>query len=315
MPPYAQRDAQTAKIFANMQQLGFTEEEITVYALGYLKAGQVYYFATANAETALHFQQDCLANQHYPTGIHTLTHYQKLYKDERRAILRQAKANAIKNLAAIYDGAFFAQLAQIVPPVSNVAYGYLHDWQRTLEGCYDYSQLTLCHAAIRCAYAWRILDDLSYSQFNRWFAYMYRQLEDEVVPTHLPAHVYAGFAYVEQNAALQYKSGSLKQILHQQESLEQLGLLISPIYVKTEYFSPESYLTTLAHKQAFIKELQEALSSDYMSRIQTLRAMIPPRYLKDLKISRQSCSFHHEKARQTFLLYSRRWNYQDSDIT
>ena len=34
MPPYAQRDAQTAKIFANMQQLGFTEEEITVYALG-----------------------------------------------------------------------------------------------------------------------------------------------------------------------------------------------------------------------------------------------------------------------------------------
>ena len=304
MPPYAQRDAQTAQIFANMQQMGCTEEDISVFALAYLENNTAKYFATANAETAFGFQQHCLGLQQYPTPIHTFTFFRKIYQDEKLSIQRQAKYDALKRLYALYDPYFFLQLARIIPAFENTAYPYLLDWQRSLEGVYDHCQLQACHGAIRLAHMWHILDPLSYYQLDQWFTAMYEQLNDQPIPRDVPVHHYAGFAYLNKDHTLSYVAGGLKQIFEQQTLYEQKGVFTSPLYRQTDYFIPDSYMITARHKKRFQTALEQTFDQAYMQKIAFLFSLVPEKQFTTGQVT-----FSNQKAAAIFQMYSHRWKY------
>ena len=309
MPPYSQCDNQIAQLFSKMQKNGLTEQEIYIYSLAYFQNDEIHYFATAKYPAILSFQQYCNSQNFLPTTINHTFFYKMFSADEYSSILRDAKINSIKYLSEIYPIDYFRSLQKIMPVISNDAYPFLHDWFTELEGIFDYGTLSLFEYACQLAFSWRILDELHLYIFTKRLAHIYTQIDNISTDTSLPAHQYAAFAYLDDSAKIQYQIGSLSQIIKKHLNFECQEIFVSPIYQKTYYFLPTSFVTTLKHKNEFEQEAKSLLNQAYMNKISALRALVAFPDKKRQSYYRSHPLFENTIVQQNFKLYARRWKF------
>lgn len=269
----AKRDLVVANDIAEMAALGWFPHEFIVYGCCYIENGIMYYKVSENDTVLYHFKEESLKCNVYVSPIVELLNRVLIPSGMQDEYMMRTKIQLAKQLQQDYPVSMMSCFALLAEREGNdSAAKLLYELKRKLTGCFEREVLMLVESIIEYAFQQKKLKLDTYTELKQWMSYIYRQLEDEMVPYRRFKRTFYGFAYKTDTGDVKYfVNASESEARKRKEVLYIKGIQTTPILQKKYSFSLQPNLSEV--KKEFQNQLERWLDTEYWWYIETINAM------------------------------------------
>ena len=249
------RDAEAAKQFAKMNDMGRYPKEMVVYALAYYKDDKRHYMITATEDELIHFVMASENRAYYPTPI--LKYSQRLHvpKGYEEDIYNSLKLSAAQILQRDYPDWLFAELMAIdqATPYSNAVDDIFEQALESMEGVFALDRVNVFGELAAAAHQYKKLSRLAYAQIMNWCVTRRTHLESYIPPAERTEKGLYAFAVLDESMVKDvYINACLSNIYEQRITQQAMGRLVTPLLKKV--YSCEQYKTIGEMKKQMHKD-------------------------------------------------------------
>ena len=302
------RDLKCSWDIAEMAALGKFEEEFIVYGCCYVEDGQVFYRMSTQEDEMYLFVEQCMERGVYPSPVQSILNRTLVPSGMQDEYLYKTKIMLAKQMQEQYPSELlkqFAILAEI--DENNSAAELLYRIKKSLVGCFVRERLELVQGIILFAYQQKKLTRQTYQGLQQWLAYVYRQMEDDVVIKKNVQRTFYGLAYRNEAGKVKYFTNARKsEVYKRREQLLCQGIWTTPIVQKTYYFEQQPNLSQI--RTEFIQQMGQWMDDDYWQVLDTINQLstgILPVQWK--KLQEQSVLERNEVVEEYFKFYQHMW--------
>lgn len=302
------RDLKCSWDIAEMAALGKFEEEFIVYGCCYVENGQVFYRMSTQEDEMYLFVEQCMERGVYPSPVQSILNRTLVPSGMQDEYLYKTKIMLAKQMQEQYPSELlkqFAILAEI--DENNNAAELLYRIKKSLVGCFVRERLELVQGIILFAYQQKKLTRQTYQDLQQWLAYVYRQMEDDVVIKKNVQRTFYGMAYRNEAGKVKYFTNARKsEVYKRREQLLCQGIWTTPIVQKTYYFEQQPNLSQI--RTEFIQQMGQWMDGDYWQVLDTINQLstgILPVQWK--KLQEQSVLERNEVVEEYFKFYQHMW--------
>lgn len=302
------RDLKCSWDIAEMAALGKFEEEFIVYGCCYVEDGQVFYRMSTQEDEMYLFVEQCMERGVYPSPVQSILNRTLVPSGMQDEYLYKTKIMLAKQMQEQYPSELlkqFAILAEI--DENNSAAELLYRIKKSLVGCFVRERLELVQGIILFAYQQKKLTRQTYQDLQQWLAYVYRQMEDDVVIKKNVQRTFYGLAYRNEAGKVKYFTNARKsEVYKRREQLLCQGIWTTPIVQKTYYFEQQPNLSQI--RTEFIQQMGQWMDDDYWQVLDTINQLstgILPVQWK--KLQEQSVLERNEVVEEYFKFYQHMW--------
>lgn len=302
------RDLKCSWDIAEMAALGKFEEEFIVYGCCYVEDGQVFYRMSTQEDEMYLFVEQCMERGVYPSPVQSILNRTLVPSGMQDEYLYKTKIMLAKQMQEQYPSELlkqFAILAEI--DENNSAAELLYRIKKSLVGCFVRERLELVQGIILFAYQQKKLTRQTYQDLQQWLAYVYRQMEDDVVIKKNVQRTFYGMAYRNEAGKVKYFTNARKsEVYKRREQLLCQGIWTTPIVQKTYYFEQQPNLSQI--RTEFIQQMGQWMDDDYWQVLDTINQLstgILPVQWK--KLQEQSVLERNEVVEEYFKFYQHMW--------
>lgn len=302
------RDLKCSWDIAEMAALGKFEEEFIVYGCCYVEDGQVFYRMSTQEDEMYLFVEQCMERGVYPSPVQSILNRTLVPSGMQDEYLYKTKVMLAKQMQEQYPSALlkkFAALAEI--DANDNAAELLYRIKKSLIGCFERERLELVEGMIQFAYQQKKLTRQTYQELQQWLAYVYRQMEDDVVIKKNVQRTFYGMAYRNEAGKVKYFTNARKsEVCKRREQLLCQGIWTTPIVQKTYYFEQQPNLGQV--RVEFLDQMAQWMDDDYwqtLDEIVQLSAETLPAQWNQLQ--EQTATEQSEAVQNYFKLYECMW--------
>ena len=244
------RDEICAQRIGLIAEMGSMEEEITVFGCCYLEGGKVKYRVSSDKAEIYHFLLESSDMGLFPTPVHELTVRQLIPAGSKDEVLYQVKRKLAQNLQVLYPADYFAQMKPFAEQkAGNTAWPLLEQLREDMEGLFEADELQLYEMLLRQCCQKKLVDDKHKQQAWNWLEKNRNQMEDDIVIKEKNERTFYGILYLNADGTYGSKINlELERVMEEKISLEQKGVLVSPVLHKTFWYSESNQLAALRGK-------------------------------------------------------------------
>ena len=302
------RDLKCSWDIAEMAALGKFEEEFIVYGCCYVENGQVFYRMSTQEDEMYLFVEQCMERGVYPSPVQSILNRTLVPSGMQDEYLYKTKIMLAKQMQEQYPSELlkqFAILAEI--DENNSAAELLYHIKKSLVGCFVRERLELVQGIILFAYQQKKLTRQTYRELQQWLAYVYRQMEDDVVIKKNVQRTFYGMAYRNEAGKVKYFTNARKsEVYKRREQLLCQGIWTTPIVKKNYYYEQQPNLSQI--RTEFIQQMGQWMDDDYWQVLDTINQLstgILPVQWK--KLQEQSVLERNEVVEEYFKFYQHMW--------
>ena len=305
------KDVSSVEMIRKLAEMNCFEQECTMYGYAWkLDNGMRMY---SMSEDELFIQQTF---ENHMTARYCMTPVQQW---STRAILKEEtmedmlfyfKLQLAKQLKEEFDETYFDCLAELQKiPGDDQAESLLLQWQEEIDGYFEEKDILLFEGAVNYAYVTKHLPDWRYKALQRWIQLVKKQISGKMQVHDNFERTFYGIAYQKEGID-QYGflyNANEKTLYNQIKSLDQKGVLRTPVYQKSYWYQRSNDLPKV--RARFEQELRETMDTAYLGRIMTLQslssAISTEQWQSCMERAKQNCS---AAALEGLLYWGRRWN-------
>ena len=308
MQSYGGRDQAISSYCEKLLQAGAVDEEFQLFGCMYLEKGEQGFFVTEREQKMFRFQMECEQKNCYCTPVSLYTYWSKVTKGERQMLKRQYQFDVIKKLEQQYGDMFFHGITNLeaIPP-TDAAVEVLDRWKKQLDSCYDLDLLQLYEAIISAALQMKILTPFSGLRYLEWIGRMKQQFQEDMLQQEGEAHVYAGLAYLDENDGIRYlQFGKQYAAWQKHQELLLKGKTVSPVFLKTLYYTANDFQTIQAKRREFVACMQDKMNKKFFVSLEQLYTL--PRIIASERyqaVAEKAEQFFCREEKIAFQLYGR----------
>lgn len=232
------RDAQVAEDVRKKAELGWLEQEFTMYGTAYLQDGEMCYKVSADAGKIYAFIEASTRRQIFCSNVltHTRTCAVPIGQQEDTALA--VKKETACRLRQTYPPELFILLQKLAEQIrTDDAYPYLCAQRDALEGVFDERRLKSFEDLTAHCYSAQKLSPAHYQALAAWIEREKQGLLDDFVSKDRFSKTFYGLAYAAPTG-FRYLHDSLPEyICQRQAALEEKGTFTSPIFAQTLYYN------------------------------------------------------------------------------
>ena len=271
------RDIQVGDDMRKKAELGWFDEEFTMYGCAYydMKKEKVFYRVSSEAADIYSFLERAVIAGVYPSNVESITKKCPVPSGMREIIAEEVKKQMAKILQQIFPRDFFHLLCYLGDLTEKSAKrmekieSMLWEEAYRLEGTFDEDRLYRFQALIEDERRRKVISEKEYLWFVNWLKEERRNLENDAVRKERFEKTLYGIVVPE-------KSGYKTVINAQQEYICQkyyddviAGKNVSPIYQKKYWYACGSSLGEV--KTNFKQELLNLHSAEYLNWLAIIR--------------------------------------------
>ena len=269
------RDAQVAEDVRKKAELGWFEQEFTMYGTAYLAPDGMTYKVSADAGKIYRFIDDASAQQIFCGNVLSLTKTQAVPVGAEASAALAVKKELACRLRQAYPPELFLLLDELADYCrTDAAYDWLIAERDALEGVFDEERLHFFERLIRRCYSCQKLSAAHYQTLTTWLQEEFQGLLDSFVSKDIFEKHFYGLAY-SSGTGYRYLYDSLPETLYQrQAALEEQGVFVSPVIAQTRWYN---YTYTLADaRRDYQTTLHTFLNTDRLQKLQHLATLPNP---------------------------------------
>ena len=178
-----------------------------------------------------------------------------------------------KQMQEQYPSELLKQIANL-PEIdeNNNAAELLYRIKKSLVGSFVRDRLEMVQGIILFAYQQIKLTPHTYQDLQQWLAYVYRQMEDDVVIKKNVQRTFYGMAYRNEAGKVKYFTNARKsEVYKRREQLLCQGIWTTPIVQKTYYFEQQPNLSQI--RTEFIQQMGQWMDGDYWQVLDTINQL------------------------------------------
>ncbi len=263
------RDAQVAEDVRKKAELGWFEQEFTMYGTAYLNDGEMCYKISADAGKIYAFIEASSRQQIFCSNVLTHTRTLAVPIGEKEETALAVKKETACLLRRAYPPEFFRLLAQLAEDIrTDAAYPWLCAQRETLEGIFDERRLAHFQDLVQHCYSAQKLSPAHCRELLDWVHQQYLCMLDDFVSKDRFEKSFYGIAYAS-GSGFRYLHDSLPEyICQRQAALEEKGVFVSPVFAQTLWYN---YTYDLAAcRQDYDALLKATLSPDMLKQLQII---------------------------------------------
>ncbi len=267
------RDLKCSQDIAEMAALGKFEEEFIVYGCCYVENGQVYYRVSTQEDELYLFIEQCMERGVYPSPVQRLLNRTLVPSGMQEEYLYQTKIMLAKQMQKNYPSALLKQFAVLAEQDDNdAAAAILYCIKKEFIGCFEREKLQLVQGIILFAYQQKKLTRQTYQAFQQWMAYLYSQMEDDVVIKKNFQRTFYGLAYRNEQGKIKYCVNARKsEVYRQRETLLYKGIWTTPLVQKTYYFNQQPNLSQV--RADFLQQMEQWMGNTYWQLLEQINQL------------------------------------------
>lgn len=302
------RDVECGMDVSRMVELGKFDKEFTVYGCAYRHEGETYFAVSEHADTIYRLREKLQLKGVCPSNVMNYHVATSVPAGEIDEIWQDIKWELAKKLMKTYPDSFLDMLNELIDrPAKNIAWPYLQQWQKDLEGRFLKDWLSLFDKLVEECYLAKQLDEKHYQLLYTWSKKIWQQMEDDPVVKDIHHRTLSGFAYSDKRKAIQFKiNAQYTQVCRKRQELMNQGYVVTPIYSETFWFQTQ---TQFPPKQNEFREKLSEMLKPCMELMKKLRK-------SESFIDKQLFALYYEKVnslnnkflQDTFKSYGYQWN-------
>lgn len=258
------RDLIVGNDITRRAELGGFEKEFHVYGTAFLKNDKLYYRISSN-RCYIHQTQNQLALEHIYCS-HTLAHTARCFvsPDTTDDVAYAIKMDLAKQLQQNYTPELFQWLEQLTEQCrEDYAYPVLVAMKNELEGYFHEEKLEQFRQLVDYCYRIMALNTLHYKELTQWLADEFRYMGDVYLRKEAHKKTFYGIAYWKDGKIFYEEDALLSYIVRKTEELEAQGILTTPVYEKTIYYTYTKNLLDV--RREFLEALHLIFDTKYMN--------------------------------------------------
>lgn len=302
------RDIQVAEEIGRKAELGWFDMEFTMYGCAYLENGCMYYKVSPEAGDIYQFIEQCNLRDIYPSNVISFTETCPVPAGMKELIAQEVKKDLARKLRTLFPQAFLSFLQELAQRVTTDSASDLL-WQEAeaLEGQFEEEKLSRFEELVNYSYSCRKISSLTYQNLLRWLAEERKSMRDDFVSKDILEKTLYGIVY-ENGAQYTYLENAQSSYIYAQlHTLEQQGVLVSPVFAKTYWYNYVYRLPDV--KRDFKALLRHDLNEAYLDKLRQIRTNTAPVDTAALQAQRASVQQQYgAQAAETLTRYLHRWN-------
>ncbi len=271
------RDFKVADDVSKMKALGRFDVEYTVYGSRFQEAGKAHYIISTQKSKIVAYISQRAHFEQWPLPVESYTLMSAVPAGYEEDILRLAKVKLARKLQEGYDEEFLAGFYALAALENDDAgESLLTDLQEKVAGRFCRENLMLFEGLLSKVYQAKHVKKDTLSQYERWLAEEYRQLEDEPRPTEQYEKKLYGLAFEKGTAISVYCNAQRAKAYEKQEQLMQEGVLTSAVCVQNYGYRFDKTIGELRKQfEAYLRQVFDPTYFDYLRRIAALGPGVP----------------------------------------
>ncbi len=293
------RDTKIADDVFRKIQLGWLEQEFTVYGTAYYKNDTLHYKVSSSSEKIYEYIDEAAVDNIYPANLIRYTERTSLPAGMKEEKTLQVKVELAKKLRSEYPLELFTLCNRIAETVrDDSALSLLEQEQESLVGSFDSTRLACFRELVKYSYKSLRLTEHSYEAFMRWINREYKNLEDDFVAKQTSEGVLYAIMYQE-NGQTYYVEDALREYVYERKfQAEQKGLITTPIYKQIFWYDYRASFKDA--RNIYTDRLQNIIRKNYLSQVQTIRTLNRAVLLNEVPTSQLLEMVKREMGQQAF---------------
>lgn len=269
------RDLKVSDDVGKMYELGRFDREFAMYGCAFLSEGKNHYLISAHPEKIYDFVQWCHQKGLCPTKVREIQENRPVPSGTREIIAQEIKIALARDIRQAYPKDFLLALEAYGQSIySDEAAAKLSSLQDNLEGVFEEEKLAIFEGLLNFAYVSRTISTSTYGKLHNNLDMARRDMVDDVVAQDILERVFYGMAYEKQDGNLIYSVNAHREVLYKQKfALEEVGVLVTPIFVKTCWYNYQYPLQDV--RRDYEQYLRGIYNRDYFCLLKTLRKRLP----------------------------------------
>lgn len=307
------RDVSSAEMVRKLAEMNCFEQECTVYGYSWQRKNGKRMYSMSEDELLIqqafenHLQEGCGM-----TPVQRWTTRAIVKEETKEDLFLYFKLQLAKQLKNDFNEVYFDCLRELQGwPSDNQAEELLLLWQEEIDGYFDEEELLLFSGAVNYAYVTKHLPVWRYQQLEKWIKLTRKQMMRKMHVHDNFDRTFYGVAYLNGTTG-KYQficNANDKALYNRVKELDQQGILHTPVYQKTYWYSRSNDLSTVRKK--FETDIRALMNETYLKRItalQSLPSAIPVALWNTcLEQVKSQCS---DAALEGLLYWGKRWNIQ-----
>lgn len=307
---YGNRDQAMGLYYEQLRNAGAVEEEIVLYGCLCLdNKNELSFFVTGKEEKFFQFLLNSEQNDAYCTPGTVQSIWAKIAKGEKYITKRKYQFEMIRNLKNCYSNLFFNAITKLkgITPTDE-ALPILTELRTRFDNrFYDIDIIHLYIETVSMAVQMKVLTSYRGHQLINSVKKIEKQLLEDELLQDAEQHTFAGLAYLDDNTDIIHylQFGKQYNAWEKRQKLLSQGKLVSPVFVKKQYYNATDYRIVQQKKQIFENCMREKMGEEYFGYLKQLYAlpaiMDNEDYFRVLRDVQLCCN---EKENAAFKIYS-----------
>lgn len=245
-------------------ELGGFEKEFHMYGTAYLQNDTLYYRVSSDRCYIYQTQAELELKHIYCAS--TLAHSTRCFTspDTVDDISYAVKIELAKKLQQNYSPSLFQWLHQLAEQArEDYAFPMLEAIKQQLQGRFQEDKLKQFRQLVEYCYRILALNTLHYTELIHWLEEEYKYMGDVYIRKEAHQKTYYGIAYWKNGKIFYEEDALLSYIVRKTEELEAQGILTTPVYEKTIYYTYTKNLLDV--RREFLEALHLIFDTKYMN--------------------------------------------------
>ena len=264
------RDTKIADDVFRKIQLGWLEQEFTVYGTAFLADGTMQYKVSNHPEKIYSFIDNAGLSNIYPANLIRYTERASLPSGMKEEKNLQVKIALAKKLRNEYPCEIFRLLDQTAEAIrDDSARIFLEQELEDIEGSFDSVRLECFKELVDYSYKALRLTLHQYDHFIKWINREYKNFEDDYTAKKTSEGTIYAIMYQDNNQTHYLEDALLEYIYEKKYALEQHGLMTTPVCKQLFWYD---YQTSFKEaRNMYTAKLQTTIRNYYLQQIKKIR--------------------------------------------
>lgn len=254
------RDVKLAEDFRKMAELGYVDEEYTMYGIVYLADGKRHYLISRNELQIWEQAKDLCLKNIYPSSVAHLTKVCHVPLGEEERIAMEVKIALARQLSDNYPIAALEEITDYFNARKNSSvFQEIKEYCTQIEGHFSRDELNIARLLIEIGYIHKNLSEIEYHELIEWLEFAEKNIENDIISKDILQKNWHSLLYYDQNGKAKLLTNARKEWAYAKATtLIQKGFLVSPIFSAEYWYNYQMPLET-------IKEQHEQKARQYLS--------------------------------------------------
>lgn len=232
------RDVQLAEDFKKMAELGYLDQEYTVYGIVYWKDGIRNYMISSDEAQVWEQVKNLLLQNIYPSPVKQLTKICHVPVGEEERISTEVKLALACKLNNEYSAEALQEITGVLQSfVNENMFGAIEDYCKNIEGCFSADKIYLARALIELGYIHKNITEVQYMELMQWLKYEEKNIENDIIRKDAIEKSFYTLMYSDSKGRKKLATNAQKDwIYNKTAQLMQKGLIVSPFFASTYWY-------------------------------------------------------------------------------